>query len=163
VELDAGSYDSDAFRGHYQAVFAIDPPSRETAALVRANLDADLALARGDAERAAEMVEEVAAAVAAAKKAEEVHEGRLRLGELKLFVGDVAASAAEFEWVMSQTDGRDFLHWPRAAFRLAEACVASGRRDEAASYAESAERVFRDYGWKYWLDRVARFRREANL
>lgn len=163
VELDAGAYDSEAFRRHYQAIFVVGPPSRETAALARANLDADLALARGDAERAAEMVEEVAAAVAAAKKAEEIHEGRLRLGELKFFLGDVAASATEFEWVMNQTDGRDFLHWPRAAFLLAQACVASGRREEAAEYVESAERVFRKYGWQYWLDRVTRFREEANL
>lgn len=163
VELDAGAYDSDEFRRHYRAVFALELPSRETAALARANLDADLALARRDAERAAEMVEEVAAAVAAAKKAEEVHEGRLRLGELKLFLGDAAGSAAEFDWVMRRTDGRDFLHWPRAAFRLAQACFASGRRDDAAHYLESAERVFRKYDWQYWLDRVTRFREEAKL
>ncbi len=163
VELDAGAHDSEEFRRHYEAVFTLEPPSRETAALVRANLDADLALARQDAERATELVGELAATVAAAKKAEEVYEGRLRLGELKLFLGDAAAAAAEFEWVMCQTDGWDFLHWPRAAFRLAQACVASGRRDDAANYLELAERVFRKYDWLYWSDRVTRFREEAEL
>jgi tetratricopeptide (TPR) repeat protein len=163
VELDAGEYDSEAFRRHYQAVFVVDPPSRETAALVRANLDADLALAREDAERAAESAEVVAGAVAVAKKAEEVYEGRLRLGELKLFLDDAAGAAAEFERVMDETEGRDFLHWPRAAFGLAQACAASGRREEAAHHAEAAERVFREYGWQYCLDRVTRFRKEMDF
>ncbi len=163
IELDAGSYDADSFRRHYEAVFTLEPPSRETAALVRANLEADLALARKDAGRAAELVGELVATVAAAKKAEEVHEGRLRLGELKLFLGDAAAAADEFEWVMRQTDGRDFLHWPRAAFRLAQACVASGRREDAANYLDLAGRVFLKYGWSYWSDRVTRFREEAEI
>ncbi len=163
VELDAGAYDSDKFRRHYQAVFAFEPPSRETAALVRVKLEAELALARRDAGRAAELAAELATRLAEVKKAEEVYEGHLRLGELELFLGEAAAAAAEFEWVMQQTDGRDFLHWPRAAFRLGAACVALGRRDDARKYLDLAGRVFRKYDWNYWSDRVAQFKTEAEL
>jgi class 3 adenylate cyclase/tetratricopeptide (TPR) repeat protein len=163
IELDAGTYDAEAFGRHYEAVFAIEPPSRETAALVRANLEADLAMARGDERRAAELVDELLTALEAAKKTEEVFEGRLRLGELKMYLGNEAGAATEFERVMSQADGRDFLHWPRAAFRLAQSCVALGRAEDAGSYLELAGRVFEKYGWKYWSDQVTNFRREHKL
>ncbi len=163
VELDAGEYESEKFRRHYEAVFKVEPPSRQTAALVRANLDADLALARKDTRRAAELVGELKGRVAAAKKAEEIHEGHLRLGELNLFLGDAPAAAAEFEWVMQQTEGVNFLHWPRAAFGLAQTCLTLGRRDDARQNLARAEEVFRKYDWLLWTDRVAQFRTEAEL
>ncbi len=163
VEIDAGAHDSEEFSRYYEAVFALAPPSRETAALVRANLEAELAIARREPGRAAELVDELSAAVGAAKKTEEVFEGRLRLGELKMFLGDAAAAAVEFEWVMCQADGRDFLHWPRAAFRLGQSCVALGRREDAASYLDLAGHVFEKYGWSFWSDRVTAFRREQKL
>jgi predicted ATPase/class 3 adenylate cyclase len=163
IEMDAGSFDGEDFGRHYEAVFTLEPPSRETAALVRANLEADLAMARGDAGRAAELVRELAAALDAAKKTEEVFEGRLRLGEVKMFLGDAAGAAAEFEWVMGQADGRDFLHWPRAAFRLAQCCVALGRAEDAGSYLDLAGRVFEKYGWSYWMNQVTSFRTERGL
>lgn len=163
VELDAGACDSEKFRRHYEAVFAFEPPSRETAELIRAKLEAEVALARRDRGRAAELAAELAARLAAAKKAEEIFDGHLRLGEVKLFLDDAAAAAAEFEWVMQHTDGKDFLHWPRAAFRLGEACVALGRLGDARNYLDLADRVFRKYGWTHWTDRVAQFRKKAGL
>jgi predicted ATPase/class 3 adenylate cyclase len=163
VELGSGNHDSDAFKRHYEAVFSLDPPSKETAALVRANLDADLALVRKDVAGAERVAAELKGRVAAAKKAEEIHEGHLRLGYLHMLLGDPRAARAEFEWVMRQTEGADFLHWPRAAFGWAQASVLLGRREEAAETLARAEEIFGKYNWLYWTDRVAQFRIEAEL
>jgi predicted ATPase/class 3 adenylate cyclase len=163
VELGAGNHDSEEFAKHYAAVYEVGPPSQETAALARANLDADLALVRRDGARAKELAAELKARVAAAKKAEEIHEGHLRLGELCLFLGDAPGARAEFEWVMRQTEGANFLLWPRAAFGWARASVMLGRREEARKSLAVAEEVFAKYNWLYWTDRVAQFRVEAEL
>ncbi|UCH77903.1 MAG: AAA family ATPase [Candidatus Coatesbacteria bacterium] len=163
IELDAGEYDSDQFRRHYEAVYRIEPPFRETAALARANLEAALTLAREDRGRAAAVAAELNGRLAAAKKADEVYEGRIWLGEVKLLTGKPTAAAAEFEWVMGQTDGVNVVHWPWAAFGLARAQLASGRREEAARNLAAAEEMFFEYGWMYWTDRVAQFRAESAL
>jgi len=163
VELGAGNHDSEEFEKHYAAILTVGPPSQETAALVRANLDADLALVRKDAARAKQLAVELKARVAAAKKAEEIHEGHLRLGELCLFLGDAHAARAEFEWVMRQTEGAKFLLWPRAAFGWARASVMLDRREDARKSLSLAEEVFAKYNWLYWTDRVAQFRVEAEL
>jgi len=163
IELDAGEYDSEKFRRHYEAVYQIDPPFRETAALARASLEAALVLARGDRGRAATAAAELTARLGAAKKADEIYEGRIRLGELKLFAGETAAAAAEFEWVLGQTEGVNVVHWPWAAFGLARAHFASGRREEAERNLAAAEETFFKYGWMYWTDRVAQFRADSAL
>ncbi|HUU57042.1 MAG TPA: AAA family ATPase [bacterium] len=163
VALGAGNHDSEEFQRYYEAISAVSPPSRETAALVRANLDADLALVRKDVARAKQLAVELKARVAAAKKAEEIHEGHLRLGELYLFLGDPHAAQAEFEWVMRQTEGSNFLFWPRAAFGCAQVSAMLGRREEARERLARAEEVFGKYNWLYWTDRVAQFRVEAEL
>jgi predicted ATPase/class 3 adenylate cyclase len=163
VELGAGNHDSDEFRRQHEAVGVVTPPSRETAALARANLEADLALARKDAGRARQLAAELKARVAAAKKAEEVHEGHLRLGELYLFLGEPRAAQAEFEWVMRQTEGTNFFLWPRAAFGCAQVNAGLGRREEAREQLARAEEVFEKFNWLYWTDQVARFRIAAEL
>jgi predicted ATPase/class 3 adenylate cyclase len=163
VELGAGNLESEEFARYYEAISDVSPPSKETAALVRANLEADLALARRDAERAKRLVAELKIWVAAAKKAEEIHEGHLRIGELYLFLADPRAAQAEFEWVMRQTEGLNFLLWPRATFGCAQVKVLLGRREEARELLARAEEVFTKYNWLYWTDRVARFRIEAEL
>jgi class 3 adenylate cyclase/tetratricopeptide (TPR) repeat protein len=163
IELDVGEYDGEAFGRHYEALYKLEPPFRGTAALARMNLEAALALEREDRNRAALLTAELRGRVAAAKKADEIYEGRIRLGELEVFTGNAISAAAEFQWVMGQTEGGNVVHWPWAAFGLARAMHALGRRDEAVKYTRYAEEIFAEYGWLYWTDRIARFRVRANL
>ena len=64
---------------------------------------------------------------------------------------------------MRQTEGLNFLLWPRAAFGCARVKVLLGRREEARELLAQAEEVFTKYNWLYWTDRVAQFRIEAEL
>jgi len=163
VELGSENQDAGSFEQFYKTISTVSPPSQPTAALVRANLEADLALLRRDKDRAKVLAAELKVRVAAAKKAEEIQEGHVKLGELYLFLGDPRAAQAEFGWVMRQTEGLNFLLWPRAAFGCAQAKVMLGQGEAAQELLARAEEVFGKYGWLYWTDRVARFRIEAEL